>query len=331
MTYFPGHALSEAEMMEAMETIISGKAPDEDIGAFLIALAQRRETVEEVTGAAQYLRERSVKIKAPAGAVDCCSTGGDGKHTYNISTAVALVAASCGVPMAKHGNRAASSKCGAADVLEKCGVNLELPVPKLEDALEKFNFAFLMAPQHHPAMARVREIRKKIGRRTIFNMLGPLLNPAGAKIQLVGVYDKTLLPVMAEALQRLGSEKAWIVHGMDGMDEITLGGFTHRAVLENNTVRQDRLAPEDFKLPPHLSDDLAGGEAKENAAALINVLKSEKNSYRNSVLANAAAVLVLHGTAAHLKEGVVKAAQAIDSGAALNTLNLYIEFSRGPA
>lgn len=222
------------------------------------------------------MREKATPVRAPHDAVDCCGTGGDGTATYNISTAVALVCAAAGVPVAKHGNRAASSRSGAADVLERLGVNLDAPKERLEAALHEMNFAFLMAPHHHSAMKHVAPVRKKLGRRTIFNLLGPLSNPAGTKRQLIGVYDEKWLVPMAEALRNLGTEKAWLVHGSDGMDEITVTGGTRIALLENGNITEKTLMPEDFGLTTSPAETLRGGDPADNAAALSALLAGEK-------------------------------------------------------
>ena len=320
-------AVSEDEMAAAMTAIMDGKVSDTDIAAFLTALAKRDPTADEITGAARILRQKAQTIKAPADAVDCCGTGGDGMNTYNISTAVALVAAACGVPVAKHGNRASSSKSGAADVLEALGINAALPPARAEEALRRFNFVFLMAPQHHHAMKHVAAVRKSLGFRTIFNLLGPLANPAGTKFQLIGVYDRKFLLPMAEALRRMGTERAWVVHGHDGLDEITVTGPTHIAVLENGAAMEKTLFPDDFGLPVCKPEDLKGGDAAHNAGALRQLLDGKPSAYRDIVLANAAAVLVIHGKVPGLKTGVKTAADAIDSGRALRVLEDYRTFT----
>lgn len=323
-----GDPLTAAQMAEAMELIMSGGSSDSQTGAFLMALALRGETPEEITGAASVLRDRALTILAPEDAVDCCGTGGDFSGSYNISTAVALVAAACGVPVAKHGNRAASSKSGAGDVLEKLGINLDMPVERLEEALERFNYCFLMAPRHHSAVKHVVPIRQQLGVRTIFNLLGPLANPAGTRYQLLGVFDERWILPVAQALYNLGSQRAWIVHGSDGMDEITLTGPTRIAILDGGTVREDLLTPADFGLPGCKPDDLKGGSPETNAQALLAILKGERNAYRDVVLANAAAVLKIHGSTDDLKAGVERAADAVDSGRALEVLDNYARFSQ---
>lgn len=320
--------LTESEMENIMRDIMSGNVEHEVIASLLTTLAERGESVAEITGAARVMRDMANAIKAPANALDCCGTGGDGSGTYNISTAVALVSAACGVPVAKHGNRAASSKSGAADVLEALGVNLDMPIERLEDALNQFNFCFLMAPHHHQAMKHVMPVRKALGFRTIFNLLGPLANPAGTKFQLIGVFDKKWIKPMAEVLHNLGTTRAWIVHGHDGLDEITTTTQTDIAILDNGTITEKTISPADFGLEATKAEDLLGGDAQENAEALKAVLNGEKNAYRDIVLANASAVLNINGMAYDLKNGVAQAAEAIDSGKALSVLNNYAVYTQ---
>jgi len=319
-----GHLFTEEEMAAAIRLLMSGEVSEDDAASFLSSLAARGETAEEIAGAAKTMRAMAATIDAPKGAIDCCGTGGDGHSTVNISTTVALVAASCGVPIAKHGNRSASSKSGAADVLEKLGVDLTLPREKLERAITDLNFCFLMAPNHHAAMKNVAAARKKIGTRTIFNLLGPLANPANTKKQLIGVFDEKWLLPMANALRALGTQKAYIVHGSDGLDEITLTGPTRAAILDGGTITQTTFLPQDFGLPEISLADIRGGDATQNAAALLNVLNGAHNAYRAMVLANTAAVLALHDNR-NLRDGVHAAAESIDTGRALNLLNQYRE------
>lgn len=318
---------SEKDMQEVMGEIMQGNASDAQITTLLTTLSERGESVSEITGAARVLRHMAKAIHAPHDAVDCCGTGGDSSGTYNISTAVALVAAACGVPMAKHGNRAASSKSGAADVLEALGVNLDLSHAQLETALQKFNFCFLMAPHHHQAMKHVAPIRKALGFRTIFNLLGPLANPAGAQYQLMGVYDKKWLRPLAETLHNLGTKRAWVVHGQDGLDEITTTAPTDIAILDNGVITEKTITPDDFGLDYAKPEDLKGGDAAHNAAALRALLNGKKGAYRDIVLANTAAVLTIHGTAQNLKDGVKLAAQNIDNLNSFNVLEHYVQFS----
>lgn len=323
-----GTALSQQEMILAMGLIMDGKIEESKLIAFLTHLADRGETADEITGGAKVLRSMAHTISSPPGTIDCCGTGGDGLGTYNVSTAVALVAAGAGVPIAKHGNRAASSKSGAADVLEALGVNLALTKEQLKSALRDLGFCFLMAPGHHPAMRHVVGARRSMKRRTIFNLMGPLSNPAGAKRQLVGVWDRKWTVPMAQALQRLGADRAWVVHGEGGIDEITLSGNTYIAILENGEVREEVLTPDDFGLPVTGIDKIIGGSVMTNATALISLLAGHKDAYRNYVLANAAAVLVIADKAQTLQEGVALAEKSIDSGKAMTVLNAYKEIGR---
>lgn len=324
-----GAVLSEEEMASSMREIMDGRVSDADLTLFLTQLTQRGETADEITGAAKVLREKVDVIDAPVDTVDCCGTGGDAAGTYNISTAVALVVAACGVPVAKHGNRAASSKSGAADVLEALGVNLDMPKPRLEQALRDYNFCFLMAPRHHQAMKHVMLVRKALGFRTIFNLLGPLANPAGTRTQLIGVFDRAWTAPMAASLKALGTKRAWVVHGSDGLDEITLSGPTYVSTLdENGTLGEMMLTPDDFGLPRINLVDIRGGDAAENADALRRLLGGHKSAYRDVVVANAAAVLALHVGSPNLKQYVRKTEEAIDNKSALGVLENYISFSQ---
>lgn len=324
-----GQRLSEEDMTLFMREIINGRVSEERVLNFLELFSQNEETVTEITAAARVLRESTLKIKAPHNTVDCCGTGGDQKGTYNISTAVAFVAAACGVPVAKHGNRAASSQTGAADVLEALGVNLNLSAQALEEALLRFKFAFLMAPHFHKGMKYVASARKAIGKRTIFNLLGPLSNPAGTRRQLIGVFDRKWMRPMAEVLKNLGSRKAWIVCSADGLDEISVSGATYAITLnEEGEIAERTLFPEMFGLTPSPIEKILGGNAQENATALRGVLEGRKGAYRDIVLANTAAVLNIHGSATSLIEGAQKAEQAIDSGDAMQILKDYIAYSR---
>lgn len=319
-----GRIFSEEEMAACIELLMQGSVATDDAAAFLSNISKRGEKSSEIAGAARTMRKLATTISSPEGAIDCCGTGGDGMHTYNISTAVALVAASCGVPVAKHGNRSASSKSGAADVLETLGVNLSPAKEKLESALKDFNFCFMMAPNHHASMKHVAEARKQLGTRTIFNLLGPLANPAGTKKQLIGVFDSKWLKPMAEALKSLGTQKALIVHGGDGLDEISLSAPTFAVILENGEITERTFNPSDFGLGFIMPDFIKGGDARKNADALTALLEGKKSAYRDMVLANTAAVLWLHnGT--DFKEGVKIAAEALDSGKALYILNKYKE------
>ncbi len=315
-----GARLDEADAEAAFETIMSGGATPAQIAAFLMALRLRGETVEEITGAARIMRAKALSIRAPEGAVDCCGTGGDGAGTVNISTAVSFVVAGAGVPVAKHGNRAASSKSGAADVLSALGVNLDAAPEVLEASLARDNICFLMAPKHHSAMKNVVPVRQDLGLRTIFNYLGPLSNPAGTRRQVIGVFAREWLEPLATVLGRLGAEAAWVVHGSDGLDELTTTGASFVAALKDGAVTTFEVTPEDAGLPRAGLDDLRGGDPATNATLLKAVLDGQQGAYRNIVLLNAAAVLIVAGKAATLKEGAGIAADAIDSGRAAAAL-----------
>lgn len=323
-----GLTLTETEMSGAMESIMEGHIAESDLAVFLSRLADRGETADEIAGAAKIMRTKATSITAPANAVDCCGTGGDGLGTYNISTAVAFIAAGAGVPVAKHGNRAASSRSGTADVLETLGVNLALPVEVVESALRDIGFCFLMAPRHHQAMKHVASVRRSLGRRTIFNLLGPLSNPAGTKKQLIGVWDRQWVLPLAQALQKLGADSAWVVHGHGGLDEISLAGESHAAILKDGEITHRTLTPADFGLPSSTLADIAGGDAMTNAAALVALLDGHQTAYRNVAVANAAALLMLAGKAHTLKEGVALAEDSIDTGRALRILNQYKDLGK---
>lgn len=317
-----GDIFDQQGMTTCIMLLMSGRVSGADSASFLTALHKRGETADEIAGAARALRSFAVMIDAPEGAIDCCGTGGDGLKTYNISTAVGFIAAACGVPVAKHGNRSATSQTGAADILEKLGVNLSMDKDHLESTLNTIHFCFLMAPHHHAAMKNVAGVRKSLPHRTIFNLLGPLANPAGTKKQLIGVFDQKWLEPMATALKSLGSEQAMIVHGSDGLDEITLTGPTHIALLKDGKITRATLTPDDFGLDTIALDDIRGDDADHNAAALLELLNGKHSAYRSIVLANAAAVLQLHDGRI-LKDGVMAAANAIDSGNALQVLEKY--------
>lgn len=315
-----GHRLTMAESEMAFDIMMSGNATPSQVGGFLMALRVRGETVDEIAGAARVMRAKSLKIEAPPGAIDTCGTGGDASGTYNISTAASLVVAACGVPVAKHGNRALSSKSGAADVLTALGVNIDADMSLVRRALFEAGIGFLMAPRHHAATRHVAPARVELGTRTIFNLLGPLSNPAGTRRQLVGVFGKDWVEPMAKVLGLLGIEKAWVVHGSDGIDEITTSGPTHVAALEDGKVTTFEVTPEDAGLPRARPDRLKGGDPQHNAKALRAVLAGDKGPYRDIVLLNAAAALIVAGKAATLKDGAAMAAMALDGGGAAATL-----------
>ncbi len=324
-----GQSLNEADAESAFDAIMSGTVSAPQIGAFLMGLRVKGETVDELTGAARIMRAKALKVNAPANAIDTCGTGGDGLNTYNISTAVTFVIAGLGVPVAKHGNRAASSKSGTADVLQTLGVNLDATPDIVEAALQKANVGFLFAQKHHSAMKYVGPVRTELGVRTIFNLVGPISNPASAKRQLLGVFAHKWIVPMAETLGRLGSERAWVVHGSDGLDELTTTGKSFVAALENGKVTTFEVTPEDAGLTRAEPASLKGGDAAHNAKALRTVLAGEQNAYRDIVLLNAAAALVVAGKVNDLKAGVTLAAQSIDSGAAAKALDGLIAITNG--
>lgn len=309
--------LTRAEAEQAFTILFEGEATPSQIGGFLMALRTRGETVEEYAAAASVMRAKCHHVTAPAGAIDIVGTGGDGKGTLNISTATAFVVAGAGVPVAKHGNRNLSSKSGAADALSMMGVNVMVGPQVVEKALAECGIAFMMAPMHHPAMAHVGPVRAELGTRTIFNILGPLTNPAGVKRQLTGAFTRDLIRPMAETLGQLGSEKAWLVHGSDGTDELTITGVSWVSALnEDGQIEDFEVHPEDFGLPVHPFEAIIGGEPAENAAAFAALLDGAEGAYRDAVLLNAAAALKVAGAVQELKDGVEMARQSIDSGAA---------------
>jgi anthranilate phosphoribosyltransferase len=309
--------LTRAEAETAFTILFEGDATPSQIGGLLMALRTRGETVEEYTAAASVMRAKCHAVKAPDGAMDIVGTGGDGKGTLNISTATAFVVAGAGVTVAKHGNRNLSSKSGAADALSQMGVNVMVGPAVVERALADCGIAFMMAPMHHPAMAHVGPSRAELGTRTIFNILGPLTNPAGAKRQLTGAFSRAMIRPMAETLGALGSERAWLVHGSDGTDEMTITGITWVAALEEDgSIREVELHPEDFGLPVHPFDDIVGGTPEDNAKAFKALLDGASSAYRDAVLLNAAAALTVSGHASDLRQGVEMARNSIDSGAA---------------
>ncbi len=314
--------LTRDEAETAFDILFEGQATPSQIGGFLMALRTRGETVDEYAAAAAVMRAKCNKVNGPAGAMDIVGTGGDGKGTLNISTATAFVVAGAGVTVAKHGNRNLSSKSGAADALGQMGVNVMVGPEVVERALNDVGIAFMMAPMHHPAMAHVGPVRAELGTRTIFNILGPLTNPAGAKRQLTGAFSRAMIRPMAETLGQLGSERAWLVHGSDGTDELTITGISWVCALETDgSIREVELHPEDFGLPVHPFEDILGGTPEENGAAFRALLDGAPGAYRDAVLLNAAAALVVADAADDLKTGVAMATESIDSGAALTKIN----------
>jgi anthranilate phosphoribosyltransferase len=322
-----GH-LTQAQSEEAFEIIMSGYATPSQMGGFLMALRVRGETVDEIVGAARVMRAKALRIDAPAGAIDTCGTGGDASGTYNISTGAALVVAACGVPVAKHGNRALSSKSGSADVLAALGVNIDADMALVTESLRTVNIGFLMAPRHHSAMRHVGPTRVELGTRTIFNLLGPLSNPANAERQLLGVFHRQWVQPLAEVLGALGSDRAWVVHGSDGLDELTTTGTSYVAELKNGKVTTFEVTPEDAGLPRVTPEALKGGDPDANAAAVLDMLGGKQGAYRDIVLLNAAAALIVANKAADLKAGVALAAKAIDTGRARATLDALVATSR---
>ncbi len=318
-----GETLSDPDAEAAFSVIMEGRATAAQIAGLLTALHVRGETVAELTGAVRAMRARMVRVRAPACAMDVCGTGGDGLGTLNVSTAVAFVVAACGVPVAKHGNRALSSRAGAADVLEALGLRTDIGVAGAEAGLAQVGLAFLFAPAHHPALRHAAAVRAELGFRTMFNLLGPLCSPAGVRRQLTGVYDPAWLVPMAEVLGALGAERAWIVHGC-GLDELTLAGETQVAEWHAGAVRRFVVSPEEAGLRRAPVSAIQGGEAAGNAAALLALLRGDAGAYRDTVLLNAAACLVIAGRAHGLRDGAAQAAAAIDGGAALGVLEALL-------
>lgn len=313
--------LSREEAMQAFTLLFEGEATPSQIGGILMALRTRGETVDEYAAAASVMRAKCNPVKAPVDAMDIVGTGGDGKNTLNISTATAFVTAGAGVVVAKHGNRNLSSRSGTADVQAQMGINVMVPPKVVEAALEQCGIAFMMAPMHHPAVAHVMPTRQELGTRTIFNILGPLTNPAGVKRQLTGAFARDLIRPMAETLGQLGSERAWLVYGSDGTDELTITGISWVSALEEDgTIRDFELHPEEAGLPVHPFEAIVGGSPEDNAAAFRALLNGEKGAYRDAVLLNAASALVVANAAGSLTEGVEKAQESIDSGAARKKL-----------
>ncbi len=321
-----GHTLNADESASAFGAMMTGEVSRARMAAFLTALAMRQPTVDELTGAARVMRQAAVAVEAPAGAMDVCGTGGDGQGTLNVSTAVALVVAGCGVAVAKHGNRAMSSRTGSADVLEALGVRMQLAPGGAEACLRAANICFMFAQAHHPAMKRVTELRQELGFRTMFNLLGPLANPAGVRRQLIGVYDESWLEPFAHALKALGAEKAWIVHGQ-GLDEVALGGVTKVSALEHGEVRSFEITPEDAGIARAPVKAIKGGTPEKNAEAIRALLRGARDPFRDIVLLNAAAALIVADKAKDLRGGMHLAAASIDEGAAQAALETLIAAS----
>ncbi|HBZ42709.1 MAG TPA: anthranilate phosphoribosyltransferase [Maritimibacter sp.] len=323
--------LSRAQAEAAFEELFNGTATPAQMGGLLMAMRARGESVAEYAAAAAVMRAKCVPVKAPDGAMDIVGTGGDGKGTLNISTATAFVVAGAGVPVAKHGNRNLSSKSGAADALGAMGIDVMVEAPVVERALAEVGIGFMMAPMHHPAIKHVMPVRTELGCKTIFNILGPLTNPAGVKRQLTGAFAVDLIFPMAETLQALGSEKAWLVHGSDGTDEIAISGPTDVAVLENDKITGMTIRPEDAGLPVHPFKDILGGTPEENGQAFAALLGGAQSAYRDAVCLNAAAALVVADKASDLKQGVEVARESIDSGAAKSKVEGLARITQGAA
>jgi len=322
-----GAALTLEESAQAFDRMMSGEATPSQMGALLMGLRVRGETVDEITGAVRTMRAKMLAVDAPRDAVDVVGTGGDASGSYNISTCAAFIVAGAGVPVAKHGNRALSSRSGAADVLGALGVRIDLAPDAIARCIREAGIGFMFAPNHHPAMKHVGPTRVEMGTRTIFNLLGPLSNPAGVRRQMVGVFSRQWVEPIAQVLKNLGSERAIVVHGSDGLDEITTAGTTTVASLEHGTVRTFEIAPEDVGLAKVDPSALRGGAAQENAAALHGVLKGEKGPYRDVAVFNAAAALMVAGRAAELGDGVRLAQRSIDSGEAEGRLDRLLAVS----
>jgi len=320
--------LSQNQMQETMEEIMSGRAQTPDIVSFLISLSGKGETVEELTAAASVMRKFATKVNTKHKVIlDTCGTGGDKSGTFNISTAAAFVVAACGVAVAKHGNRSVSSNSGSADCLEALGININLPKERIEKCLDKIGIAFLFAQNFHPAMKYAMPARKEIGKRTMFNILGPLTNPAGATHQVVGVYDKEKLVILAEALGNLGAIHALIVHGEDGLDEITTCGKTFVCEQYKGSLKNYQISPEEFGIKRAKLGDLSGATPQENAGIILDIFNGNKGAHRDIVVLNAAAAIYTADRAASIKEGIALAQKAVDDSSALKKLQLLKEFS----
>ncbi len=322
-----GATLSREEAARGFDTMMSGEATPSQMGALLMALRVRGETVDEITGAVTAMREKMLRVAAPPDAIDVVGTGGDASGSFNISTCAALIVAGAGVAVAKHGNRALSSRSGAADVLAALGVNIELTPQGVTRCIKEAGIGFMFAPAHHPAMKNVGPTRVELGTRTIFNLLGPLSNPAGVTRQMVGVFSRQWIEPLALVLKNLGSESVWVVHGSDGLDEITTAGPTYVAALENGAVRTFEITPEELGLKRVKAEALRGGSAKENAQALLQVLKGKSGAFHDISILNAAAALMVAARAKDLKGALALAQASIDSGEAANRLQRLVTVS----
>jgi anthranilate phosphoribosyltransferase len=322
-----GASLTRAEAASAFDRMMSGEATPSQMGGLLMALRVRGETVDEITGAVTTMRAKMLGVKAPPDAIDVVGTGGDASGSFNISTCAAFIVAGAGVPVAKHGNRALSSKSGAADVLQALGVKIDLTPEQVGACIREAGIGFMFAPAHHPAMKNVGPTRVELGTRTIFNLLGPLSNPASVKRQMIGAFSKQWIEPMAQVLKNLGSDCVWVVHGSDGLDEITTSGPTSVAALENGKIRTFEIAPEDAGVKRVKPDALRGGSADDNAKSLLDVLRGKPGAFRDVAVLNAAAALIVAGKAKDLKDGAALAAKSIDSGEAEGRLNRLVKVS----
>src|SRR5689334_8350172 len=322
-----GATLTRDESAKAFDRMMSGEATPSQMGGLLMALRVRGETVDEITGAVTTMRAKMLGVKAPPDAIDVVGTGGDASGSFNISTCAAFIVAGAGVPVAKHGNRALSSKSGAADVLGALGVKIELSPRQVGQCIREAGIGFMFAPAHHPAMKNVGPTRVELGTRTIFNLLGPLSNPAGVKRQMVGTFSKHWVEPMAQVLKNLGAESIWVVHGSDGLDEITTAGPTSVAALDGGTIKTFEVKPEDVGLPRAKPEALRGGDADHNARALLDVLKCKQSPFRDVAILNAAAALIVAGKAKDLRQGATLAAKSIESGEAEGRLDRLIAVS----
>jgi len=322
-----GAVMTREESAGVFDRMMSGEATPSQMGGLLMGLRVRGETVEEITGAVTAMRAKMIRVEAPDDAIDVVGTGGDASGSYNISTCAAFIVAGCGIPVAKHGNRALSSKSGAADVLQALGVKIELSPKEISRCIREAGIGFMFAPAHHPATKNVGPTRVELGTRTIFNLLGPVSNPAGVKRQMVGVFSKQWVEPIAQVLGNLGSRAAWVVHGSDGLDEITTAGPTSVAALENGKVRTFEISPEEAGLPRGKPEALRGGDAQTNATALLDVLNGKAGAFRDVAVFNAAAALIVAGRAKDLREGVGIAQKAIDSGEAKRRLERLVAIS----
>ncbi|WP_120078643.1 anthranilate phosphoribosyltransferase [Aurantiacibacter odishensis] len=318
------HPLSEAEAEQAFGDMLDGKPSEEEVASFLSTMSDRGEHAEEITGAARAMRERLIPIEAPENAIDVCGTGGDGHHTLNVSTAVSLVVAACGVPVAKHGNRAASSKAGAADTLEALGLDMDAAGRTAEYTLREIGICFLFAKNHHPAMARIQPIRQKLAKRTIFNLMGPLSNPARVRRQLIGIARPAYVPIYANAMARLGTERTFIVSGDEGLDELSLDEGNEVADVQGREVQMTRVRAENAGLRHAPVEAIRGGDAVHNAKALQALLQGAPGPYRDAVLFNAAGSLIVAGEVESWEAGVEEAAEALDKGLAKTLLECWI-------